>query len=641
MCHIFRWIFALLLSVVLFVVSGCRTVSTSSASEREQALPPPPGTAFIFQDEGETLEGFNRSMQEVNGALAKHVLYPLGTTYNILVPEILRRGISNFGVNATFPVRLVNNALQGHFAYCWDETKRFGLNTTVGLLGFFDPATSYWNIPRHEADFGLTMGHYGVGEGAVINLPVLGPKTVRDGLGTIADWPLDIQTWVFHGRTGYAVKGAESFTASAFNCAFLNQFFTENYDSYPMTRMYGVLKKRALLADIPQAVPDNDPGPDESFGFLLLKPSSPSIERLARTGRVRLPGADSDLPYTCWRPKGKPEQIVFILPGVGGHRLDNASLGLAELFLKRNCAVISLSSTLSFDYFLHVPGNAPPGFFPQDAKVLAQAIAAVTADAGRKWPALRGLPLNLIGYSLGGINVLYLASQEQESGLPPIHRYVSLNAPFNAYKSLQIIDEFMDIPRTWPEEERDAHGEQVLFKVLQALVGSSDKQSPSLPLSREESRFLLGLNLRLNLAETIIASQRKHNQGILRNNPAGFCKNELQKEALNISFCEYMRRFVLPYYQTQPGLENLTEQSMAQQCALDSLTDSLRDNERVFVFQNENDFLISSQDVAWYRDTFGPHAVVLPRGGHLGNMAMPEFQDLLCKVMELPPPSQQ
>ena len=641
MRHVFRYILVLLLSVVLFVFSGCRTVATPSANQTTASVASPPGTAFMFKEEGVALECFNRSVQEVNGAITKHVLYPLGTTYNVLVPEILRRGISNFGVNTCFPIRLVNNALQGNFAYCWDETKRFGLNTTVGLLGFFDPATSYWDIPLRDADFGLTMGHYGVGEGAVVNLPLMGPTTVRDGLGMFADWPLDIMNWVLHGRNRFAVKATGSFNKAAFNCAFLNQFFNENYDSYPLASMYNVLKRRAMLADIPSTIPDDDPGPDDSFGFLLLKPSSPSIERLARTRHVRLPGAGSDLPYTCWLPKGQPEQIVFILPGVGGHRLDNACLGLAELFLERNCAVISLSSTLSFDYFLHIPGNAPPGFFPQDAKMLAKAIAAVTADSSRKWPQLRNVPLNLIGYSLGGINVLFLASQEQDSGLPPIHRYVSINAPFNAYQSLQIIDNFMDIPHAWPPDEREQHGEQVIFKVLQALVATPNKQqSPSLPLTREESQFLLGLNLRLNLAETIIASQRRHNQGVLRNNPADFCKNQLQKEVLNIGFCEYLRRFVLPYHQAQPGLQGLTEQSMAEQCSLDSLTDSLRDNDRVFVFQNENDFLISSSDAAWYRGTFGQRAIVLPRGGHLGNMAMPEFQQLLCQAMELPPPKQ-
>jgi phospholipid-binding lipoprotein MlaA len=86
-----------------------------------------------------------------------------------------------------FPVRVVNNSLQGKFEDAGIELARFGINVTMGVGGLFDVASTNFNIAPREQDFGLTLGHWGAGNGAYIVLPVFGPCTVRDTFGRAGD----------------------------------------------------------------------------------------------------------------------------------------------------------------------------------------------------------------------------------------------------------------------------------------------------------------------------------------------------------------------------------------------------------------------------------------------------------------------
>ena len=77
---------------------------------------------------------------------------------------------------------------------------RFGINTTIGILGFFDPASSYFDIKKTNEDTGQTFGHYGIGPGPYLVIPFIGPSSFRDGLGFLADTQMDILTYLLEHR---------------------------------------------------------------------------------------------------------------------------------------------------------------------------------------------------------------------------------------------------------------------------------------------------------------------------------------------------------------------------------------------------------------------------------------------------------
>lgn len=136
------------------------------------------------------IEGFNRAMFDINDALDKGIVKPVAQGYDTVLPPQVRTGISNIFGNIDDVFIAVNNLLQGKVTAAAGDFGRVFLNTTIGILGIFDVATEA-GIEKHDEDFGQTLGRWGVGDGVYLVLPVLGPSTLRDGIGKGADISVD------------------------------------------------------------------------------------------------------------------------------------------------------------------------------------------------------------------------------------------------------------------------------------------------------------------------------------------------------------------------------------------------------------------------------------------------------------------
>jgi len=133
------------------------------------------------------LIGYNRWMTGLNDDLMIYVTEPVSDTYIYIVPEGGRQSVNCFFRNLYYPVSLVNNLLQFEIMDSGTETARFLINSTIGLLGLFDPADAWFGIEPQVEDFGQTLGSYGVGSGFPIVLPFFGQRNLRDLTGSFAD----------------------------------------------------------------------------------------------------------------------------------------------------------------------------------------------------------------------------------------------------------------------------------------------------------------------------------------------------------------------------------------------------------------------------------------------------------------------
>ena len=143
--------------------------------------------AYLADDISDPWEGFNRSMYRFNYRFDKYVFLPVVNGYKFIVPDFMEKGIHNFFLNLEDITTFYNSILQFNATKTVQTTGRFLVNTTVGLLGFIDVA-SMLDMPKHDEDFGQTLGHWGVGNGPFLVLPFLGPSNVRDGIGLGVDW---------------------------------------------------------------------------------------------------------------------------------------------------------------------------------------------------------------------------------------------------------------------------------------------------------------------------------------------------------------------------------------------------------------------------------------------------------------------
>ena len=132
------------------------------------------------EEQSDPLRSYNIFMTKFNDRVYIEVFNPLATSYSNTVPQDVRKSVRNFFNNLLYPVRLVNNIFQGKFKNAGEETGRFVINTTVGILGLFDPAKEYFELEAHNEDFGQTLGYWGVGSGYHIVLPFFGPSNMRD-----------------------------------------------------------------------------------------------------------------------------------------------------------------------------------------------------------------------------------------------------------------------------------------------------------------------------------------------------------------------------------------------------------------------------------------------------------------------------
>ncbi len=133
------------------------------------------------------LEPMNRVFFEFNDVLYVWVLKPVTNVYMWFLPLELRQAFGNFFLNLSMPVRLLNSLLQGDLEKSGIVLERFLINSTLGVYGFADIADVEFGIKRKRADFGQTLGKWGLGEGIYFCWPVFGPSNVRDTVGLVVD----------------------------------------------------------------------------------------------------------------------------------------------------------------------------------------------------------------------------------------------------------------------------------------------------------------------------------------------------------------------------------------------------------------------------------------------------------------------
>ena len=191
--------------------------------------------------EKECFEKFSRGVFEFNKSFDKAILRPIAAGYNKL-PEPIRKGTGNFTSNIGTLLTVPNHVLQGQWRLAGESSASFLINSTVGVLGFANPAAKL-GLKNQQEDVGQTLGAYGVGAGCYFVLPVLGPTTVRDSIGMIADTFVDPFAHVTlrenelfdisgNNLDFYSVKGASAVDFRADNMTNLDSLEKNSIDMY-------------------------------------------------------------------------------------------------------------------------------------------------------------------------------------------------------------------------------------------------------------------------------------------------------------------------------------------------------------------------------------------------------------------------
>ena len=610
--------------------------------------PPTVETVVLPKSVPDPIEPFNRAMWGFNQALMTGVIKPTSRVYRYIVLKPVRTSIGNFGRNLLYPGRVINNLLQGKWHGARDESYRFACNTTVGVAGLFDVGTK-WNIPKSDADFGQTFGQWGWQPKCFIMLPVFGPSNERDTLGLAADTAanplLYIAPYDFEASNPLTWLGPYSY----FNYAVMYNDLADTVGEYVRfseaeTDPYSVIQYAWTVARENQVANFQVKGkPDEAsletLESVFFTYKDPEFPVHAKTRSVRIPATGEKLKFTFWLQPGSAN-IVYILPGLGGHRLSQPSLALAELVYKNGFSAVVISSPFNSEFMEHAATAALPAYLPVDGHDLHVVLTEIDHHLHQLYPDRLGNKA-LMGYSMGALNTLYLAATGPTNELPLIKfdRYVAINTPVRLLHGVAKLDEFYRAPLQWPVAERAGNLENTFLKVA-ALSRNTLTPQTSLPFDAVESKFLIGLTFRYTLRDIIYSSQRRNNQGVLQHSLHNLRREPAYQEILQYSYQDYFDKLVVPYYSTR-GLIGPVAEAIGRAGELRTYETALRANPDIRVIVNQNDFLLADEDLTWLRTTFTTpeQLTVFEKGGHLGNLFNPAVQkSILAALTPMRPP---
>jgi phospholipid-binding lipoprotein MlaA len=248
-----------LLGLCALILCGCVTL--------------PPGSPRSPQD---PWESWNRGVYRINDKVDRAVAKPIAKGYVKVVPKPLRTGVSNFFANLNTPTVLINDALQGKFLAALNDLGRLVLNSTIGIGGLLDPATSA-GLDKNDEDFGQTLGKWGVHSGPFLEIPLLGPSDLRDAPARVVDAYTNPQAYIGRVIIKYPLYGLYLIDTRA-GLLSLDDTISHAYDPYAFVRDAYLQRRAYLVSDgkVNEA-PLEDPGENTTEPPATNPPAIPPV----------------------------------------------------------------------------------------------------------------------------------------------------------------------------------------------------------------------------------------------------------------------------------------------------------------------------------------------------------------------------
>ncbi len=575
----------------------------------------------LLNDAGEPV---NRGVWMINEGLLVGVIHPSARVYRTVVPSRARESIRDFGRNITYPGRVVNHMLQGRWDGAGDETARFLTNSTVGVAGFFDPATK-WDIPKSDANFGQTFGTWGWQSKNYVVLPFFGPSDERSALGLVGD---KLSEPLNYYPPYDMISPATTYNQLTDLSEEAKRMLQVDADSYSTSKIAWTYKTKDGVPDLQMRGPVDLPTL-QTFGAVKFGPKDPNFLIHSKEISVKIPATGKKMKSTYWL-QPEPAPLVYISPGLTSHRLSSMSIGLAEQLYQNGYSVVSTTSVFHPEFMSTTSSAALPVYPTVDSQDLWMGITETDRALVKKFPG-RFTKRAMVGTSMGGFMTLRIAANEAQSnsGLITFDRYVAIDIPVNLTHGFKELDSYVNAPLKWPEAERQLRINNTLHKVSYAVLSKTKPEQPVM-FDGDESKYLIGLAFRVGLRDIIYESQSRNNFGVLQTPISTWSREAVYNEILDYSFTDYFERFAVPYYQQQ----GVSMDKLERDVDLRSQESKLRAQSKVRVIINQNDFLLRPKDVAWLRSTFpSSRLTVFHDGGHLGNIGEPKVQDAILKSL--------
>ena len=600
--------------------------------------------------------GFNRAMFWIQDVSMDYVVKPLNYVYCSILPRPLIDGIDNALDNSEYPVRFFATLFRGEGGCAWDETKRFFVNTTIGIGGLFDPAKNWFGVFTTDASLSGTLAEWGVPKGNSLILPFVPRANVRDCVGYVLDYGLDPKTFIdIFFPTGIWLGWTTAFWPNYLAMAVdpWNAYVKQSADPYSayrqLTAQKSLLDERlAVYSYLNELVANEDgtrrppvrkpiPRPAGIKGrwrdIADYEPRAPAIDTLrqrlfapnrdddfwwmrssvfngdfAKCVEERSVSVDTNFPAATYGFVPSAERhgrLVFVIPGIGGEFNADSTLAMAEMLHDAGVDVVTLDDPFHWRYATTVNRRILPGNFPEDARRLARFMRAVVDDL-----AGDGLvddpEVSVVGWSMGGLVTAYLADLEGRGELDfKAGAMLAVNPPVDSEHVLSAIDDFIRPSRSWTREQAI----EKFVDVAPRLLVWDELQFDETPdISEEDARYTVAAILVATLPGLV---------------------GHVERAGTPVCFREYFDRYIKD--QGRPG----GFADSARHVGLKTLENVLRGNSRVKMIHTRDDFLLTADDRDYLDDALGDRITWFSSGAHCGMFHTPEFRQEVLGRLDL------
>jgi len=324
--------------------------------------------------------------------------------------------------------------------------------------------------------------------------------------------------------------------------------------------------------------------------------------------------------------------LIFVIAGTGGNFYSSNMIFFQKVFYQAGYHVICLSSPTSMNFITTASRTSLPGNILEDARDLYRVMEMAWQQVKGR---IRVSEFYLTGYSLGGAEAAFVSKLDDERGSFNFKKVLVINPPVSLYRSAKILDEMLlaALPdglqgwNQWFRELLEAFGEfyktmgrvdmshDFLYDVYRTIYKGKEPR-------RENLATMIGTVFRISSNSMVFTSDVMTNAGVIvpANLELGAADSlyDYFRVTSTMSFVDYFDELLFPFYKDK--LPELTEQRAIEIDSMHHIEDYLRTSPKIGLMGNEDDLILTSEDVVFLKDVFGSRAKMYPHGGHCGNM---------------------
>ena len=628
----------------------------------------------------DSYEPFNRSMFAFNKFLMDYIVKPVGVGYTTIFPRPVITCLDNAFSNLEWPFRALSCLASGEYTGAKDETLRFFINTTLGLGGLFDVSRLWFNIYPTERDFGLAFASWGMSQGESLVLPFMAKNNVRDLTGSLFDSIFDAKTYIPFSGAPVALNTA------VYNHRLFQNTVKGSLDPYSAYRaamtlnrqiQYQMLKykkfnyfsKKVSLPRIPYGNPYIKKGffpdgttylsngvryvklnnyyslgpyqdtlrvtflyPKDNFNlwYMRLSAFNNDFSKRCQARTIQLDPNRKELEYGYWEEPVKQvgpvnERLLIILPGIGGLYNSTTPESLASVFNQQGYKVVSIDSIFTWQFYASRTKGNLPGNIYDDCQEIRRAIYKIISSL-KKDNKIKDPQITLMGYSLGALHTLKVAQLETISGNPfNFHRYLAINPPVSKDYAIERAQELTLQGANWTIEQTIENLAHIASNMMLLPYVKPFDALELVNLTKDQARFISGLYFRASLRELLYAIYKDGYLPFINVESTPNRRNKLYSKLDKVTFKEYAIKALTP-------TTGLSFEQLLWLSNLRSMSKELKNNQKIRVVHNVDDFLLSPSDHKFLNETLQDRLIWFSNGGHLGNLYLSEVQNILLEL---------